>query len=83
MLQNARIIPLRTLEVILKARYQFCYDFANKWHKSGITALVSPLWPHAAPKSVDSGDQGLMGDYSFIWNVTGYPSGILPITNVQ
>ena len=24
-----------------------------------------------------------MGEYSFIWNVTGYPSGVMPITNVQ
>ena len=24
-----------------------------------------------------------MGEYSFIWNVIGYPSGILPITNVK
>ena len=24
-----------------------------------------------------------MGEYSFIWNVIGYPSGIMPITNVK
>ena len=41
------------------------------------------MWPHAAPKSADVGDQGTMGEYSFIWNVTGYPSGIMPITDVQ
>ena len=68
--------------MMLKERYEWCYRFAEKWHNSGVTAIVSPQWPHAAPKSEDAGDQGTMGEYSFIWNVTGYPSGVMPVTNV-
>lgn len=68
--------------MLLKKRYEWCYEFAKKWRDSGITALVSPLWPHVAPKAVDVGEQGLMGEYSFIWNVTGYPSGVMPVTDV-
>jgi len=25
---------------------------------------------------------GLLGEYSYIWNVTGFPSGVLPVTKV-
>ena len=56
MFDTVQILPLRAFEIILKARYQWCYEFAERWHKSGITALVSPLWPHAAPKTTDVWD---------------------------
>jgi len=25
----------------------------------------------------------ICGEYSFIWNITGFPAGILPVTTVQ
>ena len=52
------------------------------WKETGVTALISPLWPHAAPKEKDVVDQGVMGEYSFLWNVTGYPAGVMPVTTV-
>jgi len=45
--------------------------------------MVSPLWPHVAPKEKDVVKQGSMGEYSFLWNVTGYPAGTMPVTKVQ
>ena len=77
-----RTLTLRQFEVVLKERYQWCYQFAKKWQDSGITALISPIWPHAAPKADDVGDQGTMGEYSFILNLNGYPAGIMPVTDV-
>ena len=52
------------------------------WKEKGVTALISPLWPHTAPKEKDVVDQGAMGEYSFLWNVTGYPAGVMPVTTV-
>jgi len=45
--------------------------------------MVSPLWPHVAPKEKDVVNQGSMGEYSFLWNVNGYPAGCMPVTTVQ
>jgi Asp-tRNA(Asn)/Glu-tRNA(Gln) amidotransferase A subunit family amidase len=40
------------------------------------------MWPHCGIKSKNNGDMGLMIEYSILWNITGFPSGILPITDV-
>jgi fatty acid amide hydrolase len=63
-------------------RYEFVYEMSEKWQNSGITALVAPMWPHCGIKAKNNGDMGLMIEYSIIWNITGFPSGVLPVTNV-
>jgi len=70
-------------EVFLKYRYEFVYEVAKIWKESGIQALVSPIWPHCGLKHKNSGDMGTMFEYSIIWNVTGFPSGVMPITKVR
>ena len=44
--------------------------------------MILPFWPHAAPKAKDVADMGLLGEYSLIWNITGFPAGVMPVTNV-
>lgn len=52
------------------------------WRNSGITALISPIWPHSAPKAKNTPAMGLFLEYSVMWNLTGFPSGIIPVTKV-
>jgi len=41
-----------------------------------------PIFPSCAFKNKNALDMGLMLDYSWIWNVLEYPSGIVPVTRV-
>ena len=42
-----------------------------------------PIWPHCAIKCKNNGEMGTMLEYSIMWNITGFPAGVLPITKVQ
>lgn len=42
-----------------------------------------PIWPHCALKCKNVPELGLMGEYSLIWNVTGFPAGVIPVTRVK
>lgn len=42
-----------------------------------------PIWPHCAVKCKNYEALGLLIEYSILWNVVGFPCGILPITKVQ
>lgn len=81
-LNGLRILHPRQFEEILKKRYEFVYKFAQMWRNAGITALISPIWPHSAPKAKNTAEMGLFLEYSLMWNLTGFPSGIIPVTKV-
>jgi Asp-tRNA(Asn)/Glu-tRNA(Gln) amidotransferase A subunit family amidase len=78
-----KTLPPKEFERMLKKRYEYVYQMSEKWQKLGLTALVTPFWQHCAPKAKDVYEQGLMGEYSFIWNTTGFPAGVMPITAVE
>ena len=42
-----------------------------------------PIFPHCAFYNEQALDSGLMMDYSWIWNVLEYPSGIVTVTQVK
>ena len=42
-----------------------------------------PIWPHCAVKCKNYHELGLMVEYSLMWNVTGFPAGVMPITQVK
>ena len=69
-------------EKFLKKRYEYVYEMADKWQNEGLTAIVAPVWPHCGIKSKNNADMGLMIEYSIMWNITGFPSGVLPVTDV-
>ena len=48
-----------------------------------LTAMVSPLYPHCAPLCSHSDKTGLFVEYSIMWNNTGFPAGVLPVTKVR
>ena len=49
----------------------------------GIEAFISPPYHGPAFKGYNAGDLGCLFDYTMIWNVLHYPSGVVPITQVQ
>lgn len=67
----------------MKDRYEFSYKFSEKWQKSGLSALVLPVFPHCAFRHSESLDMGLLGDYIWLWNVLEYPSGAVTVTSVM
>lgn len=42
-----------------------------------------PIWPHCALKCKNYEALGLLVEYSIIWNITGFPAGVMPITRVR
>ena len=69
-------------EKFLKERFEFVFEVSELWQKLGITALVMPIWPHCAVESKNYEALGMVVEYSLIWNVVGFPSGVLPVTKV-
>lgn len=51
-------------------------------HEQDVTAVISPCWPHCAPRLQDAEGMNFMNKYSSIWTMTGFPVGIMPITTV-
>ena len=50
--------------------------------EKGISAIISPVSPHCAPRLSDAENMIYMSEYSYVWQLTGFPTGILPITTV-
>ena len=67
----------------LKARYTFVDNVSAWWQQEGFTAIVTPFWPAAPPKIDDMHDLALLCEYSGIWNTTGFPAGVMPVTTVK
>jgi Asp-tRNA(Asn)/Glu-tRNA(Gln) amidotransferase A subunit family amidase len=63
---------------------KFVHDFSMKWQNLGFTALVSPVMPHSAfsRETVMNPSAHQMGEYNFLWSITGFPAGVLPVTRV-
>ena len=55
---------------------------SREWQEAGLTALISPIWPHCSPNLTEVYEMGALGEYSFIWNLLGYPAGVMPVTTV-
>ena len=68
---------------VLKQRYEFTYKIAQIWEKHGFVAMISPMWPHVAFQSQNHAEMGLFVEYSNMWNLTGFPAGVMPVCNVQ
>eukprot|EP00355_Strombidium_rassoulzadegani_P009491 CAMPEP_0168627688 /NCGR_PEP_ID=MMETSP0449_2-20121227/11408_1 /TAXON_ID=1082188 /ORGANISM="Strombidium rassoulzadegani, Strain ras09" /LENGTH=306 /DNA_ID=CAMNT_0008669985 /DNA_START=797 /DNA_END=1714 /DNA_ORIENTATION=- len=67
---------------VLKLRADFAYQLAQKWKKSGLSALISPMWPHCAYRSANSKELFLGNEYATLWSVIGFPAGVVPVTSV-
>jgi fatty acid amide hydrolase len=49
----------------------------------GIDALIQPIWPSPAFKREVAEEHSGLGYYCHIWNMTCFPTGVLPITKVR
>ena len=67
-------------ELFLKKRYEFAHKISKKWQDLGITAMITPTFPHCSFKADNADDMGLWLEYIMIWNTLNYPSGSIPIT---
>lgn len=76
-------MPPRKLEKAVKKRYDLMYQFSKIWNEHGIDALVSPIVPHCAFRHENHIELSLILEYSIIWNVMGFPSGVMPVTTVR
>ena len=56
---------------------------SKKWQSLGLSAMVTPTFPHCSFHAKNADDMGLMLEYMFMWNVLHYPCGSLPVTTVQ
>lgn len=70
------------LDDVLKQRAELTNTMSQMWQDEGLTALISPFWPSVAPRGEDMKDMGLMIEYSGLWNMNGFPAGVIPVTEV-
>lgn len=68
---------------VMRNRYEFAQRFSKKWQKAGISALVTPAFPHCSFRAKHADDMGLMLEYIFLWAILYYPAGIVPVTTVK
>lgn len=80
MLKNVR--SGRPSDKLIKDRYDFVYKMADYWKSHGVTALIMPIWPHTAVKRKNTDELGLFYEYATMWNLCGFPCGVLPVTKV-
>ena len=82
-LRNLKRMPSHKFEKLLQKRYDLVYKIARIWNEHGIDALITPIIPHCAIKNENHLELGLIIEYSIIWNVTGFPAGVMPVTKVK
>ena len=75
-------VDKKQYEQDLHALAAFKAEVSQFWVDKGLSCLVSPLFPHSAPLISHYADTSLMLEYAIFHNVTGYPVGVLPVTNV-
>ena len=81
-IKGARKLSYTKFRNLLMIKDQFNIQFRSKWEAKGLSALVSPVYPHCAPtKETVTEISGLM-DYTMIWSLLGFPCGVLPVTRV-
>lgn len=73
----------RQFEIFLKDRQNFVRRLSKKWQKSGITALISPVFPHCSFKNELAPQMNIMREYTRFWNTACFPAGVLPVTRVR
>lgn len=81
-LNGLRVRTQSEFEKFCQFRYEYIYEMGEFWQKNDLTAIVMPIWPHCAIKCKNNGEMGTMLEYSIMWNMTGFPAGVLPITKV-
>jgi fatty acid amide hydrolase len=77
-----RHVDHRGLEAVLKRKDQFEQQISNKWQSKELTALLSPVFPLCALKREHSSSVDQFLEYTAIWNLLGYPCGVMPVTKV-
>ena len=82
-MQEVKIRNEEEYELFLKQKYDYQSRMSQKWQALGLTALVTPTFPHCSFKAEHADDMGLMGEYIFMWNTLNYPCGAMPITTVR
>ena len=82
-LRNLKRLPPKKFNQALQMRYDLVYRMGEIWNEHGIDALITPIIPHCAIKNKNYMDLSLIIEYSIIWNVTGFPAGVMPITKVR
>mmetsp|Transcript_11487 Transcript_11487/g.19442 ORF Transcript_11487/g.19442 Transcript_11487/m.19442 type:complete len:147 (-) Transcript_11487:88-528(-) len=82
-MKNMRKMGVDEYETLMRKRYEFCSKFSKKWQDSGVSAVISPVFPTCSFPAKLADDMGLMGEYLFLWNLLHYPSGVVPVTTVN
>jgi len=70
-------------EKFMKDRYELADAIHHRWQEAGLTALITPDFPHCAFPIATADDFSMMLDYIFLWNSLHYPAGSFPMTTVQ
>jgi hypothetical protein len=73
----------KDFEKLLKKRDELIYLVSQKWQRSGLSALVSPVFPHSAFETILTDKMDDMLEYTYLWNLIGFPCGSFPVTRVQ
>mmetsp|Transcript_44810 Transcript_44810/g.43410 ORF Transcript_44810/g.43410 Transcript_44810/m.43410 type:complete len:121 (+) Transcript_44810:1089-1451(+) len=72
----------KEIEDIIYRRQIWFEKIKAKWIRLGIEAVVCPPYPSCAFKFHNGPDASGILDNTIIWNLTNFPSGVVPVTEV-
>jgi len=70
------------IDSLLRRKTKFEATFKAKWDELELDGLICPAFPHAAFRSSEANDLTFLAHYTQLANVVGYPSGVVPVTEV-
>ena len=73
----------QSMEKLLKEREELTLKVSKMWRDKGLSAVITPIWPHAAFKMSNAAEMMELNTFAHLWSVTGFPAGVLPITKVN
>ncbi|CDW81226.1 amidase family protein [Stylonychia lemnae] len=71
------------IDNILRRRARFVENFMQRWDDMKLDGLISPAFPSCAFKHADANELAFLVPFLALQNVLNFPSGIVPITEVQ
>ena len=81
-LKNLKSLTPEQFEECIYKRKVCVERISQRWRSLDISALICPVYPSCAFKNKNAPDLTLFMEYVAYWNITHFPTGSVPVTEV-
>lgn len=71
------------VDTFLRRKAKFDTHFKDIWQNLKLDGLICPVFPHSAFRHTEADELGFFAYYTMLFNLLGYPSGSVPVTEVM